>query len=47
MLLQSYFPFLILNKKTILSKKSNFLRLLLAFTDIFVFNDRQITEGGR
>ena len=46
MLLQSYFPFLALNRKTIFSEKySYFLRLLFAFTMIFVFNDGQITEG--
>ena len=46
MLLQSYFPFPVLNRKTIFSKNfSNFLRLLLAFTKIFVFNNGQITEG--
>ena len=45
MLLQSYFPFPALNRKTIFSKKkSYFLRLLFAFTKIFVFNDGQITE---
>ena len=48
MLLQAYFPFPVLNRKTIFSKNiSNFLRLLLAFTKIFVFNDGQITEGGK
>ena len=46
MLLQSYFPFPVLNRKPIFSKNiSNFLRLLLAFTKIFVFNVGQITEG--
>ena len=46
MLLQSYFPFPVLNRKTIFSKKfSYFLRLLFAFAKIFVFNDGQITEG--
>ena len=46
MLLQSYFPFLVLNRKTNFSEKySYFLRLLFAFTMIFVFNDGQITEG--
>ena len=46
MLLQSYFPFLLLNRKIIFSKQiSIFLRLLLAFTRIFVFNDGQITVG--
>ena len=46
MLLQSYFLFPILNRKTIFWKKkqSNLLRLLFAFTKIFVFNDGQITE---
>ena len=45
MLLQSYFPFPVLNWKTIFRKKnSHFLRLLFAFTKIFVFNDSQITE---
>ena len=50
MLLQSYFPFLVLNRKTILSKKkkkkSNLLRLLLAYAKTFVFNDGQITKVG-
>ena len=46
MLLQSYFLFPVLNRKTIFSKKfSYFLRLLFAFTKIFVFTDDQITEG--
>ena len=46
MLLQSYLLFPVLNRKTIFSKKySYFLRLLFAFTKIFVFNDDQITEG--
>ena len=48
MLIQSYFPFLELNGKTILSKKfSDFLSSLFVFTKIFVFNDAQITEGGK
>ena len=52
MLIQSYFPFLELNRKTILSKKfskkfSDFLSSLFVFTKIFVFNDAQITEGGK
>ena len=46
MLLQSYFPLPVLNRKTIFSKNfSNFWRLLLAFTKMFVFNNGQITEG--
>ena len=46
MLLQSYFSFPGLNRKTNFFKKnSNFLRLLLAFTKFFVFNEGQITEG--
>ena len=47
MLLQSYFPFPVIKKKTTFPKKinSNFLHLLLAFTKIFVFNDGQITKG--
>ena len=46
MLLQLYFLFPVLSRKPIfLKKKSNFLRLLLAFTKIFVSNDGQITEG--
>ena len=46
MLLQSFFPFPVLNRKSIFwkKKKSYFLRLLFAFTKIFVFNDGQITE---
>ena len=45
MLSQSYFPFPVLNRKTIFSKKFlNFLRLLLPFTKSFVFNDDQISE---
>ena len=46
MLLQSYFLFPVLSRKPIFLKKknSNFLRLLLAFTKIFVSNDGQITE---
>ena len=32
-------------KQKNLKKKSYFLRLLFAFTKIFVFNDGQITEG--
>ena len=45
MLLQSNFPFPVLNRKTIFwKKKSYFLRLLFAFTKSFVFNDGQITE---
>ena len=48
MLSQSYFPFPVLNRKTIFSNKfSNFLRLLLPFTKSFVFNDGQITEVGK
>ena len=48
MLSQSYFPFPVLKRKTIFSKKiSNFLRLLLPFTKRFVFNDGQITEIGK
>ena len=39
MLLQSHFPFAVLNRKTIFSKKNlYFLRLLFAFTKIFEFN---------
>ena len=46
MLLQLYFLFSVLNRKTIFSKNfSSFLRLLLAFPKVFVFNDGQITEG--
>ena len=46
MLLQSYFPFPVLNRKTIFSIKfSYFLRLLFLFTKIFVSNDGQITKG--
>ena len=42
------FPILLLNRKTIFSKEfSNFLRLLLAFTKIFVLNDAQFTDGGK
>ena len=42
------FPILVLNRKTIFSKEvSNFLRLLLAFTKIFVLNDAQFTDGGK
>ena len=45
MLLQSYFPFPALNRKTIFSKKNSyFLRLLFAFTKIFVFNDGKLTN---
>ena len=48
MFLKSYFPFSVLNKKTILSKKfSDFLSSLFVFTKIFVFNDAQTTEGGK
>ena len=47
MLLQSYFPFPVLNRKTIFSKKKYmyiyFLLLVFAFTKIFGFNDGQIT----
>ena len=40
MLLQSHFLFPVLTRKTIFSEKfSKFLRLLFAFTNIFVFND--------
>ena len=46
MLLQSCFLFPVLNIKTIFSKIfSYFFRLLFAFTNIFVFNDDQISEG--
>ena len=46
MLLQSYFLFPVLNRKTMFSKKiSYFLRLLFAFTKTFVFNDGQISKG--
>ena len=45
MLLQSYFLFPVLNRKTIFSKTySYFLSLLFAFTYIFVFNDSKITK---
>ena len=46
MLLQSYFPFPVLNRKTVFLEKKNsyLLPLLIAFTKIFVFNDGQITE---
>ena len=45
MLSQSYFPLPVLNRKTIFGKKKSYiLRLLFAFTTIFVFNDSQITE---
>ena len=44
MLLLSYFPFPVLNRKNYLKKKTYFLRLLFAFTKIFVFNDGQISE---
>ena len=50
MLLQLYFPFPVLNRKQknyFFKKNSYFLLLLLAFTKIFVFNDGQITEGGK
>ena len=46
MLLQSYFPFTVLNRQTIFSKKFSYsLRFLFSFTKIFVSNDGQITEG--
>ena len=45
MLLQSYFSFSVLNRKTIFQKKLSCLRRLpFAFTKISVFNDGQITE---
>ena len=45
MLLQSYFPFPVVNKIINFSKKASyFLLLLFAFTKIFVFNDGQTTE---
>ena len=46
MLLQSYFSFPVLNRKTIFSKKfPDLLRLLLVITKSFVFNNGQITKG--
>ena len=41
MFLQSYFPFPVLNRKTIFFKKKSLysLHLLFAITTIFVFND--------
>ena len=45
MLLLPYFPFPVLNRKNyFLKEKTYFLRLLFAFTKIFVFNDGQISE---
>ena len=46
MLLQLYFPFPVFKQKNYFFKKiSYFLRLLLAFSETFVFNDGQINEG--
>ena len=40
------FPFRVIKQKNYFFKKmSYFLRLLLAFSNIFVFNDGQTTEG--
>ena len=56
MFLQSYFPFPVLNRKTIFLKKKSLysLHLLFAITTIFVFNDGLfvfkdfvLTEGER
>ena len=51
MLLQSYFLFPVLNRKTIFHLPFThlllFFRLLLALSKIFVFNHGQITKGGK
>ena len=45
MLLQLYFPFPVLNRKTIFSNKfPYFLRLLFGLTNIFELDEGQITE---
>ena len=48
MLLQSYFSFPVLNRKTIFSKKNHTSCIYyLPLKRFFVFNDGQITDGDK